>query len=75
MFKTANVGSADRIVRIIAGIVLAALPFMLENATLATPLVKWAMVLVGLVLITTALVRFCPLYRVVGASTCSVTNT
>ncbi|MEE9333543.1 MAG: DUF2892 domain-containing protein [Granulosicoccaceae bacterium] len=70
MFKVANVGSADRIFRIILGLALVASPFLLKLALWENPAAKWAAIVVGLVLIVTAVVRFCPLYRVVGASTC-----
>ncbi len=68
MFKVANVGSTDRIVRIVVGLLLVALPFIMS---LGSPAAKWASIVVGVVLVVTALVRFCPLYRIIGASTCS----
>jgi len=70
MFKTANVGTADRIVRIVLGIALFVLPLVMETAIWATPLARWVTIAVGVVLIATALVRFCPLYRLVGTNTC-----
>lgn len=68
MFKTANVGNIDRVIRVLVGAILIALPFVtqvLQNETL-----KLVAPIVGVVLIVTALVRFCPLYRLIGASTC-----
>jgi len=59
---TANVGNADRIVRIVAGILLLSSIFMLEGPG------RWVG-LVGIVLIATGLVRWCPIYRVLGLST------
>ena len=70
MFKSANVGAIDRAFRIILGLALLILPHMAGGALWADPIVAYAMNAVGIVLILTALVRFCPLYRVVGASTC-----
>jgi len=74
MFKSANVGSTDRIIRIIIGLALIALPFLLKMPLWDNPAVKWASGIVGLVLMATAMVRFCPLYRIIGASTCKVSS-
>jgi len=59
----ANVGSADRIVRIIVGLALLSLLFVLDGNA------RW-WGLIGVVPLATAAFRFCPLYRVVGLSTC-----
>lgn len=67
-----NVGTPDRIARIVIGIVLVLLPFISGLALFANPLWLWASVVVGGVLIVTALVRFCPLYAILGLSTCKV---
>ena len=61
-----NVGSLDRIIRLVAGIVLAVLYF---NGTVAGGLGIVALV-VGIVLILTALFKFCPIYGVLGLNTC-----
>ncbi len=58
---TANVGSWDRILRVILGLVLLSLVFV-------GPKTLWG--LVGLIPLLTGLAGFCPAYRVVGASTC-----
>lgn len=50
-----NVGTADRIIRIVAGIALLAV------AALEHGPIRW-IGLVGLVLIITGIVRFCPAY-------------
>ena len=63
---TANVGSADRLIRIILGLVLLVLPLMAAWGTLGTIVSA----LIGAVLVVTALVRFCPLYRLIGVRTC-----
>ncbi len=57
-----NVGIIDRVVRIIAGLVLLAL-------VVVGPKTAWGFV--GLVPLLTGLVGNCPLYRVFGLSTCS----
>jgi hypothetical protein len=58
----ANVGYTDRIVRIVAGVLVLSLFFVLEGDA------RWVG-LAGIVLIGTALVRWCPIYRVLGLST------
>ncbi len=70
MFKGANVGAVDRVLRLALGALLAVLPFVTSLELWANPAAKWGAVAVGAVLIVTALVRFCPLYRIVGANTC-----
>lgn len=67
-----NVGTPDRIARIVVGAVLVLLPFLSGLAVFANPLWLGASVAVGAVLIVTALVRFCPLYAILGLSTCKV---
>ena len=59
----ANVGSADRAVRIAAGLVIVALYFVLEGAN------RW-WALVGLVPLVTGFARWCPAYRLLGIRTC-----
>jgi hypothetical protein len=63
----ANVGTPDRIIRLIIGAVLVALYLY------GTVMGAWGVVLLvaGLVLILTALFKFCPLYRLLGANTCA----
>ena len=67
-----NVGTPDRIARIVVGAVLVLPPFLSGLAVLANPLWLGTSVAVGAVLIVTALVRFCPLYAILGLSTCKV---
>ena len=57
----ANVGGIDRTLRIIIGIALLAL--------CAVPSVGW-WGLIGIVPLATGLMRFCPLYPMLGISTC-----
>jgi hypothetical protein len=59
----ANVGGIDRMLRIVVGIGLLALVFILEgNAR------YWG--LVGLLPLATGLFRFCPAYSLFGLTTC-----
>lgn len=69
MSAFANVGGADRAFRACFGLVLVALPFVVEIALRTNPVAKWMFVAVGCVLFATALLRFCPLYGLFGAST------
>ena len=54
---TANIHSIDRILRLIIGFVLLALVFV-------GPQTPWGYL--GLILILTAFINFCPLYAVIG---------
>jgi hypothetical protein len=57
------VGNADRIVRILVGLALLSLFFLLEGNA------RW-WGLVGFVPLLTGLVRWCPLYTLIGVNTC-----
>lgn len=56
-----NVGTADRIVRVIIGVVLIALVFV-------GPRTPWGWM--GVIPLATALIGWCPLYRLFGWRTC-----
>ena len=62
MFKV-NVGSIDRMLRIVLGLVLLALVFV-------GPKTPWG--LIGVVPLVTGLFRTCPLYSLIGIRTCKV---
>jgi hypothetical protein len=59
MFK-ANVGTVDRVVRIVFGLVLLSLAFV-------GPKTPWGWI--GIVPVLTGLISFCPLYGLLGLST------
>lgn len=65
-----NVGTIDRVIRILAGLALIALGFGAMEGTSGTVLG-----IVGFVPLATGLAGFCPLYRLVGLSTCPVQRT
>ncbi|MFL4471133.1 DUF2892 domain-containing protein [Tateyamaria armeniaca] len=67
---TANVGTPDRLLRAILGLVLIVAPLLNMPAIWSSPVLAYGSMGVGLVLVLTALFRFCPLYRVLGLSTC-----
>ena len=61
MFET-NVGSVDRMIRIIVGLILIALIFV-------GPKTAWGWI--GLIPLITGLARTCPAYSLLGLNTCS----
>jgi len=64
-----NIGSADRAVRLVLGVVLILAAQFSGLVWFAQPWAYWASLLVGAVLVLTAIVRFCPLYTLFGLST------
>lgn len=67
---TANLGSLDRLLRFVIGIVLIASPFMAAAAFAGNAVLTYGAILIGAVLVVTAIFRFCPLYRIFGLKTC-----
>lgn len=60
----ANVGTADRVIRIIAGLGMLSAVVLVEGPN------RW-FGLIGIVPLLTATMRFCPLYPIVGINTCA----
>ncbi len=58
----ANVGSADKIIRILLGVVIMAAGYFYGS---------W-LGLIGVIPVLTAFMSFCPLYSIIGVSTCRV---
>jgi hypothetical protein len=58
-----NVGSIDRVIRVVLGLGLLSAVFWLQGS------VRW-FGLIGLVPLFTAIFSFCPLYTVLGIRTC-----
>ncbi len=56
-----NMGSADKIARLVIGALLIVL-------ALTGTIGVWGWL--GLILVVTALINYCPLYRVIGIKTC-----
>lgn len=67
---TSNMGTLDRLVRFSIGIVLVLLPFASGLAVFQSGVATLASVAVGLVMLATATLRFCPLYAIFGIRTC-----
>jgi len=64
MFRT-NIGTADRMIRILLGLALLSVPLWYAGE------LRWYG-LIGAVPLLTALFRFCPLYTLIGVNTCAV---
>jgi hypothetical protein len=58
-----NVGRAERIIRVVVGLALLSLLFLVGN--------DWRWVVIGLIPLLTGLAGWCPAYFIFGASTCS----
>ena len=64
-----NIGTADRAARFAIGAILLLLP-LLTGFAAASPWLWWASLVVGVVMVVTAGMRFCPLYMLLGIRTC-----
>ena len=60
LFMIKNVGTPDKIFRLIAGVVIAILGIMYQS--------WWG--LIAIIPIATAFMNFCPLYSIIKVSTC-----
>jgi hypothetical protein len=60
---THNVGTTDRVIRLVLGVVLLSLFFVLDGGARYLGLI-------GLIPLVTAMAGTCPLYSIFGASTC-----
>jgi hypothetical protein len=60
-----NIGTADRIARLIVGTILVALPFLINPVAW----LFWALIVIGGVLVVTAAAGFCPVYALLGLRT------
>ena len=69
---TSNVGKIDRALRIVLGIVLLACPFVSGAALFESSTATAIFVIVGLVMLATSAMKFCPIYRLLGVQTCKV---
>ncbi len=69
MSMNPNIGSIDRLLRLLAGVVLLALAFVPGLQVFGSGAATWIAAIVGLVLVGTAAVRICPLYSLMGVYT------
>lgn len=65
-----TVGSVDKTIRIVLGLVLLVIAF----ATGIGAVLKVVFIVLGLIALVTAVSGVCPLYSVLGISTCKVKN-
>lgn len=65
-----NMGNSDKLIRILIAVVIAALYYTkVIDGTVAIILMA-----VGIVLLLTSLLNFCPLYTILGVNTCKVSK-
>lgn len=69
---TKNIGTVDRIFRLVLGIFLLAAPFVSGMAVFQSGTATIISVIVGLVMLGTATLKFCPIYRIFGIQTCRI---
>jgi uncharacterized membrane protein len=67
---TSNIGTVDRVLRLVLGVILLVAPFVSNLAIFASTTTVIISVILGIVMIATAAMRFCPLYRLLGIRTC-----
>jgi len=63
-----NVGSTDKIIRIVAAVLFAVLYF----TGTVTGTVGMVLLVLGGIFLATSLISFCPIYAILGMSTCPV---
>ena len=61
---TKNVGSTDRLIRLIGGAAVVVLAFIVMMGVW-----KWVAIVVGAILVATAFMNFCPIYAMLGMRT------
>lgn len=66
---TFNVGTPDRIIRVILGLLLIVAPFVTGWTLFASSAWSWGAVIAGVILVATGAVRFCPAYALFGLDT------
>lgn len=64
-----NVGTPDRIIRLVVGALLIIAPFMTGWPLFANPVLLWGWVVFGAILVATAIFSFCPIYAALGLHT------
>lgn len=67
---TTNVGTIDRILRAVLGIVLLYLAFLSGLPAFEGALVKYGAAAIGVVMLVVASTRVCPIYSIFGFKTC-----
>ncbi|MGJ8604721.1 MAG: YgaP family membrane protein [Marivita sp.] len=67
---TVNVGTIDRVLRAVLGVVLLYLAFASGLPLFDGAVFKYGAAIVGVVMLVVAAVRVCPLYAIIGIKTC-----
>lgn len=67
---TTNVGTIDRLLRAALGVVLLYLALFSGLAAFSGPVIKYGAIIVGIVMLATSTLKFCPLYTLLGLKTC-----
>jgi cytochrome c oxidase assembly factor CtaG len=67
---TTNVGTLDRVLRAVLGVVLLYLAFGSGLPLFDGALFKYGAAVIGVVMLVVAVVRVCPLYSAIGIKTC-----
>jgi len=67
---TKNEGTMDRAIRGVLGLILVLLPFLGSAALFANPVFYWGSLIIGAVLLFTAVTGFCAVYTLFGIRTC-----
>ncbi len=63
-----NMGNSDKLIRLLIAVVIAALYYTkVIDGTVAIVLMA-----VGIILLLTSLLNFCPLYKIFGLNTCKI---
>lgn len=69
---TINVGTVDRILRLVVGVALIAVALFSSMAIFDAVFAKYGAIALGLVLVATGIVGTCPMYSIIGTKTCKV---
>jgi hypothetical protein len=69
---TTNLGTMDRVFRLLLGIILLAAPFVSGLTMFTSSTATIISVIAGIVMVGTSAMKFCPLYRVFGIRTCKI---
>jgi len=64
-----NLGTLDRTIRLVLGAALGLAPFVTPLSLWTAGWTVWVSVILGIILVATAVVSFCPIYAVLGLST------
>ncbi|MEL6885329.1 MAG: DUF2892 domain-containing protein [Pseudomonadota bacterium] len=69
---TTNLGRLDRLIRAFGGLALVFAPLSNIPPIWSNAAPAYVAMAVGVILVATALFSFCPIYRLIGVSTCKV---